>query len=189
MVTPHTREGYTAAETEPGRVKDEPAEMHDGNGKFLGVEGDLEIDEGNVEYNLKRCRELEEAFDNVTAHAEHEIAKIRLWMESEHKRIGAHLRWRHQGLKGLLWQSGEKTLSFVNGALRRRKRQVKVTVIDPEEFCRQWAESPYVRAKYEPAVSKIKEHLKATGEVIDGVEVEEQEDSFTVDVGFFEGSI
>ena len=135
--------------------------------------------EQRAEDHLRRRAYWAEQRQEKIAHAALEIAKVEAWRDTQTEKIDRHITWHDTGLKAFMWNSGAKTISLVQGTLKRIKGREKVEIIDEEKFL-EMAPEQLVRIKRSPDKREILAQIKAGGEIPEGVDLVTGEDSFSV---------
>ena len=143
----------------------------------------LDTDEG-VNKSMRAVRYFRRRQDAFKTQCQAEIGRIQHLMNDELDRLERRIAWHEQGLRSFLWASGEKTIKTVYGKLKRIAGREKVEVGDFGAF-KAWTENSdnrdLVRVKEEPDKTAIAKHIKATGEIPEGVDLVKGDDSFKVE--------
>ena len=176
-----------------GRV---PEDANEGSGAMpfddQVVDHPTDEDEEEVEAEIRECRHeqqadiilwtigvLEEQIEQVEALARQESAVIESWRASEVGRLHQRIQDLSGLLGGFMRHKDRKTLHLPHGELRLRAMPDRITInaaefrLDRTEFVR------VIPEQRVPDLQKIKAHLKATGEIPDGVGIEPQAPKFT----------
>jgi len=118
--------------------------------------------------------------DAIQARAAREIAAVKAWASDEEAKIERRTSWLYQMLQSFMWSVSAKSIKFPAGTLKRTKGRERVTVADESAFIASYRDTEMVRVKEEVAKSAIAKHIKATGEVPEGVEMERADDVFSI---------
>ena len=122
----------------------------------------------------------EQEIAKVKAIAEKLIQDIETWTD---KKIGQHqgqIEFLSKQMENYLRQKEIKSLPLPSGTIGLRKQQPKILIIDEDKFYEK-ADASILRRipeSFEPDLKAIKEKLKTTGEIPEGIEVTEQEAKF-----------
>ena len=133
---------------------------------------------------------------NIIQQAQKQIDKIRLWEEvqiAKHQGVIDGMTVRLQGFfLGLVVADPDlKTKSMVNGTMKVRKMQPLVVIEDkdlflknlgPDQHLKDGTELFRVNTKYEPDKKSILKYVKDTGDVPDGIMVEDRDDKFSITI-------
>lgn len=121
--------------------------------------------------------------------AEREIERIRAWLDEVNGSLerhaeffDSHLRYYHRTI--LNSDPSRKTVKLPAGTLKARKRPDTIEIVEPEAFI-EWARvarPEFIRTKFEINKSVVREAVLKDGEVIEGVEAEPGDISFSVEV-------
>ena len=144
-------------------------------------DADIELieSEERAEEHLRTLAYWQAEAARIKDHADREVDKIEKWREAENEKIQRKIDWHEQGLRGFLWQSGAKTISLINGKLKRIKGRDRVEIPDVDAFVSQ-APGEFLNVKTIPDKTSVMAHIKETGEIPDGVDLVTGEDSFKV---------
>ena len=135
-----------------------------------------------AERHLHAVARLRRERDAVEAHAQ----LLRERIDRLERRLLADLErkeaWHQQGLWAFLVNSGRRSLELVNGKLKLVKGRERVEVADPEQFVAN-ADPELVRRKLilEPDKRAILARIHTTGEIPEGTELVQGDDSFKVE--------
>ena len=150
-----------------------------------GEEDDFAIEFEEVTSRLQadallwQLGKLEAEIQEINALAAAEIAQIQRWQEREGGKLEERATAFSAPLKAFLRREERKSLRLPHGELKLRKLPDKIIVHEEvfnynrEEFIR------VIPEKREPDLPKIKKHLKATGELLVGVDLQLGEQKFT----------
>jgi hypothetical protein len=124
-------------------------------------------------------RRLEARMDRNERAARAQIDHITLWLETANGRLDRQRRWILRQCRRWMEREGLKTASLANGVLRIRPVPDRLEILDKEKVL---ADPRFVRIvpeKREVDRKAIRDHVKATGEVPEGVEFIPQEPRFS----------
>jgi len=116
----------------------------------------------------------------ILERAKRETDRVEAWRDKEMAKIDRRRAWLSGSLQAFLWSSKAKSIKFPAGTLKRTMGRERVTVEDEEAFIERHRGTELVRVKEEVAKSAISAHIKTTGEVPEGVELEGAEDTFSI---------
>jgi len=157
-----------------------PDEFGDGgNGKVVTEElppVTVEAEEG-ANKSLRAVRYWRAEARKVAFQAQTEVDRIKAWEERELARLDRRIAWHEEGLRAFLWGTGKKTLKLAFGTLKRTAGRDRVVVEDAPAFL-QAAGPDLVRVKTDPDKAAILRHIKATGEIPEGCDLVQGEDTF-----------
>ena len=151
-------------------------------------------DMSTAEWAMRKIKESENEIEKLEAHAKSEKERIDNWLKEAsetHKNTIEHFT---NHLRFYLETENKKSIKLINGTLSKRKRQPKWELEDKETLVKQLENKglqELIRIKKEPDLSEIKKAFDVvegkainteTGEIIEGINVIEQEDSFSVRV-------
>ncbi|GGN66348.1 host-nuclease inhibitor Gam family protein [Oceanobacillus indicireducens] len=153
-------------------------------------------DDQAANWALRKIKQLKEQQEENTALAEAEISKIEAWLQSVNGEAQGSIDY-FQGLLAKYAMSKResdpkfKSKKLPNGAVRFKKQQPKWHYDDKKlvESLKESGETDLIRIKEEPNKTALKKLFvvqegkvinPGTGEVIEGVTVEEREDKFEV---------
>ncbi len=152
---------------------------------------DQDINEVEVDALLHVIEKENDKIKEINSQAQDQIDKIKQWQESinekRQKRIDRLTETLHAFF---LYKKKEdptvKTISFPNGTLKARKQQSLLIIEDREQFFRALGDKQElvrVVVKHDPDKKAIIKYIKETGDVPEGVSLEERDDKFTVTTG------
>lgn len=105
-----------------------------------------------------------------------EQERLKHWATAPERRMA----WLAEQLSLFLKRTGATKASFPDGNLSYRKQPEAVEIEDEEAFCAANRGTPLVRVKLEPDRVAIKDWIKETGELPEGVRLVRADDKFTV---------
>ena len=149
----------------PGAVDEPDSEEEDVAVEWAEVTTRLQADGA-----LWQLSQLEDERREIESLAQHEIEHIQRWQEQETARLAQRIQLFSSSLEAFLKREGHKSLRLPHGELKLRKAPDTLQ-IDEETF--DWTQEAFVRIVPEqrkPDVAKLKKHLKATGELLPGVQ-------------------
>ena len=144
-------------------------------------------DEAQAEETLRRLKWWRSEQQRITAHAEQQMEEIRRWQDGELEEVTQKIAFHENCLASYLLRLGRKSLSLITGTFKFRKQPDKIEVLDKAAF-ELWAQGKDTDAWWNVTVTKspkkaaIKELIKSTGEIPDGVEYVEQPDKLAVEL-------
>jgi len=118
--------------------------------------------------------------EQVAAAYNAEIQRLQLNATAEAAKRDGRMAWLSQALAGYYHASGATKITLPYGTLSQRKQPERITIEDIDAFCQANSGSDLVRTKETPDKKAIKQHIKADGEIPDGVEVERADPKFTI---------
>ncbi len=125
-------------------------------------------------------REKEKELNRYKAFAEESINRTTRWLESKDKSITSAIDFLSNQIKFYLKSSNLKSLSLPNGKIGFRKNPSTLEIIDEDIFFAN-ALPEFIRhtpENFEPNIKAIKEHIKKTSELPQGVELKGSEPKF-----------
>ncbi|QDP50154.1 MAG: putative DNA ends protecting protein [Prokaryotic dsDNA virus sp.] len=125
---------------------------------------------------------LENKREDIDKIAEKQINKVEKWKDGQTAKLDRNIDFLKFKLEMYLRGVGESSMDLPNGKINFRKQTDKVTIVDEEKFLKTANEGlirtiPEIR---KPDLMAIKKHIKETGELVDGVEVNTREKKFYV---------
>lgn len=129
---------------------------------------------------LWRIKYLEDEISQYKSTAEKLMQEIETWLESKAKQKQSQIDFLSGRMEEYLRTREIKSMSLPAGIVGLRRQPDKVEVINEELFYEK-ADTSLIRKipeTQEPDLKKIKEHIKQTGEVPDGVDVVSQDSKF-----------
>lgn len=117
---------------------------------------------------------------SIEARYMREIEHAQAWRDAEMAKLDRRKGWLSGILQAFLWATGAKSIKFPAGTLKRTKGRERVTVEDEATFIETHRGTDLVRIKEEVAKAAIAKHIRNTGEVPEGVEMERAEDIFSI---------
>ena len=147
------------------------------------------IDESKADALLYCIGKEQSGMNDVQMQAQSQIDKIKLWEEvqtAKHQKVIDDMTVRLQGYFYALKSTDPdlKTKSMVNGTMKVRKRQPLITVEDEGLFLQKdnGDLTRIVHASLAPDKKAIKKYIKETGDIPEGISVEERDDKFSVTI-------
>jgi len=155
-------------------------------------------DDQKANWVLRKIKQMQDKIERNNNLADAEIHKIEQWRERENEQANNSIKY-FQGLLAEYAVSKRekdphlKTINLPNGRFGFRKRQPKWKYNDEKVInaLKQAGRTDLIRIKEEPNKKKIKKTFdvidgkaidKETGEVVEGITIEEQPESFNVRV-------
>lgn len=144
-----------------------------------------------ADWCLEKIAEAENEIEKNNAYAEMQMQKIKDWNEDVNKEHKNTIDFMSSHLQRYLMEENVKSIKLINGNIGFRKQQDKWKIEDDAglvQFLEDTELHDLVRVKKTPALSEMKKHLSVvgnqvvyemTGEVIEGITIEEQPDKFT----------
>tara|TARA_R110000824_G_scaffold7698_1_gene34807 strand:- start:13363 stop:13890 length:528 start_codon:yes stop_codon:yes gene_type:complete len=146
------------------------------------------VGQEDAESRLWVVKRLRSDLAEIKAHADIERARIATWETSEASKVSRQMDWLEKGLRAFLMGTGKVTMNLIGGKLKYRKGREKVEIEDEQQFVSDYnsgglEDQGFIREtiKHAPDKKAILAHIKATGEVPEGVELVYGEDSFSMD--------
>lgn len=127
---------------------------------------------------LWQIAQLEMEQERNNRSADHQIKRIQLWQRAENQQLQKRIESKAILLRNYMEHTGKRTENLVNGSIRLRKQQPKITI----QNCFDLEQDSFVRIipeQRKPDLRAIRKHLKETGEVLPGTEVEMQPDKLS----------
>ena len=156
-------------------------------------------DDSKANWALGKIGELKDELESSQKLAEKEIDKVERWLAKEEKRIGNEIDFFEDLLFKYALRLKNKdpkfrTKSLPNGAIKFRKQRDK-WVYDDEKLLNYLEKSEMhdlIRINKEPKKNKLREKFDIsqgdklinpeTGEIVDGITIEERGDKFSTEV-------
>jgi len=129
---------------------------------------------------LWRIKYLEDEISQYKSTAEKLMQEIEAWLEPKFKQKQSQIEFLSGRMEEYLRTREIKSMSLPAGLIGLRKCQDKIEITNEELFYEK-ADANLIRKipeTQEPDLKKIKEQIKLTGEVPDGVDVVSQESKF-----------
>lgn len=195
-------ERRTGALVEAPMVDDlgHPGPVADQGDDVTYVDYDEEID-GSIENLTVTSEEIAEDTLEVIAywankaeaikrHAQQRAQRIEEWRQGELEKIERKIAWHEHGLERLLATRKAKTINLINGTLKRRAGREYIRLPDSLDEQNQIFQSlsishpDLVERKVQLKLDKAKaiKHIRDTGEIPDGLDVERAEERFYVNI-------
>src|SRR5690625_58054 len=147
-----------------------------------------------ADWALSKIAEAENEFEKNKEYADMQRHKIDEWEKEVNSEYENTIDFMKSHLQLYLQTQDKKSIKLINGNIGFRKKQDKWNIQNNEELGKALESTKVhelIRVKKEPALSELKKHLtvvgdqvvyERTGEVIDGVTIEKQDDSFNVKI-------
>tara|TARA_R110002020_G_scaffold35413_1_gene106860 strand:+ start:149 stop:673 length:525 start_codon:yes stop_codon:yes gene_type:complete len=147
------------------------------------------IDESKADALLYCIGKEQSGMNDVRMQAQKQIDKIKLWEEvqtAKHQKVidGMEIRLQSYFIALVVDNPDLKTKSMVNGTMKVRKRQPLITVEDEGLFLQKdnGDLTRIVPASLAPDKNAIKKYIKETGDIPEGISVEERDDKFSITI-------
>ena len=147
-----------------------------------------------ADWALTKIAEAENEIEKNKSYADMQRHKIDEWETDINKEFENTISFMKSHLQLYLQTQNKKSIKLINGNIGFRKRQDKWNIQNNEELVKALESTELhdlIRVKKEPALSELKKYLtvvgdqvlyEKTGEVIEGIKIEKQEDSFNVKI-------
>lgn len=145
----------------------------------FAVEFEEVTDRLQADGTLWQLSRLEDELREVEDLATREIEQIQRWRVGESRRLKGRMELFSSSLEAYLKREQRKSLRLPHGEIKLRKAPDKLIVdedifdLNQEDFVR------IVPEQRKPDIAKMKKHLKATGELLPGVDLEIGEVKFS----------
>lgn len=112
--------------------------------------------------------------------ADETIKEITDWFEKKKSQLEGQIRFLCDQMQNYLTIQDLKSLSLPSGKIGFRNQQEKIQIIDYDLFYKKALPVllRHVPESYEPDMKKIKEHIKTTSEIPEGIDVIPQDPKF-----------
>jgi len=129
-----------------------------------------------------QSKALETKKNEITQQAQLEVSVITEWRDKKTAEIDRQIEYLKSRLKAYLTELNVKTLELPHGILKFRKNPDRVTITDMEIFMKNAMPETVtvIPEQVRPDLTKIKAHIKSTGEIPSGVELITGENNFTI---------
>ena len=137
-------------------------------------------DQQTAEWVVRRIAESRKRQNEIDELYQAEMFRLKTWKEKEMQKEQSNIEYFETVLKPWAQEQG-KSVSLPSGKVRFRKMQDKF--IYDDQMVIAWAKQHLpeaIRVKEELEKKAIKDHVKATGELPDGLSIEQQEPKFEV---------
>ena len=139
-------------------------------------------DSSQAEAHLKALDYWRYEAEQINEHAEKQIERAKQWREEQLSTINKRINYHESGLIAFLQTQGKKTVKLINGTIKRIAGRDRVEVNDfGALLAYDQGKRGLVRIKQEPDKKAIMDHIKASGELPNGVDLVTGEDSFKVE--------
>lgn len=147
-----------------------------------------------ADWALNKIAEAENEIEKNKSYADMQRNKIDKWEKEVNSEYENTISFMKSHLQLYLQAQDKKSIKLINGNIGFRKRQDNWNIQNNEELVKVLESTELhdlIRVKKEPALSELKKHLtvvgdqvlyEKTGEVIEGIKIEKQEDSFNVKI-------
>lgn len=124
-------------------------------------------------------RKLESQMAENESSAQAQLDQIALWLETANGKLDRQRRHLLNQCRQWLEVSGRRSASLVNGVIKLRKRPDKLEILDRDQVLSNSRFQRVIPAKVEIDKKAIRDHVKATGEIPEGVDLVPQTDQFS----------
>lgn len=147
-----------------------------------------------ADWALTKIAEAENEIEKNKKYADMQRHKIDEWETDVNKEYENTIDFMKSHLQLYLQTQDKKSIKLINGNIGFRKRQDKWHIPNEEELIKTLESTELddlIKVTKKPKLAEIKKHLSVigdqviyekTGEVIDGVTIEKQDDSFNVKI-------
>lgn len=138
-----------------------------------------------LDHYLEQLRERESEIERNAQIMTRRMAMIQAWERDANGRIERECQWLRQMIEALGRQydfGKKKSRALPNGTFGFRAKPATLEITDPTAALA-FAEANGLPIKKSVGVTPLKEHFKATGEIPDGCEYVEPEETFYVRAG------
>ena len=142
-------------------------------------ETDNQLDQAKIDQILFIVRKLEHQMADNEASAQTQLDQIAMWSEIANGKLDSQRRYLLTMCRQWLEQTGERSASLVNGVIKLRKRQAKLEILDADKVLEDSRFQREIPAKVEIDKKAIRDHVKTTGEIPEGVDLVPQADQFS----------
>ena len=129
---------------------------------------------------LWKIKFLEQELDKHQRVAENTIKEVSDWFEKKKSQLDNQIRFLCDQMQNYLTIQDLKSLSLPSGKIGFRNQQDKIEIINYDLFYNKALPEllRHVPESYEPDLKKIKEHIKTTSEIPEGIDIVPQEPKF-----------
>ena len=132
---------------------------------------------GRAESDLRRIAEARQEIEEIKSHAQEQRNQTDAWEAREIERLENSIRWQINNVNIYASRSEKKTVRLINGTIKRIAPRLSIEITDeskiPEKYIRR-------TEKISPDKKAILDHVKETGEIIDGADLVEGEESWKI---------
>ena len=143
----------------------------------LAVADDVVDGEGRAEDHLRALTYHRQRIAQIHAHAQEEIEKITLWNERQCATIERRCPYHRSSLETWIQAIGAKTAKLIHGTVKVVKGRRSVAILNetliPNKFMRE-------KVTYAPDKKAIMAAMDDTGELVDGTEIVDGEDTVSI---------
>ena len=147
-------------------------------------QADLQKEEVTPEIRFTRflwkIKFIEQELDKHQRVAEAMINEVSSWFDKKKSQLEGQIRFLCDQMQNYLVIQDLKSLSLPSGKIGFRNQQDKIEILDYDLFYSKALPAllRHVPESYEPDMKKIKEHIKTTSEIPEGIEVSSQDPKF-----------
>ena len=141
----------------------------------------------DVEDSLKHLKYWRGVMTAAEEHHIHEVGKANAWLGAKQKEYLEKTAYHESVCRAHLEASGKKTLSLINGTLKKRAGRDSIVILDEKQL-EAWAREQgvmdtFFRTKVTVAPDKkaVMDYIKDGGELPLGIDISTAEDTYTVD--------
>ena len=141
-------------------------------------ESDTAFEMADIDRLLLRVKAIDEIEQDITTSSEKQLCSIKLWTEIRMSRLNKQRDYYLVYLRAYLESRNKRTEKLVNGTISLRKLQPQLIIEDEEKVLSQ---GEFVRTKSVTSIDKksIRNSIKATGVLPDGIDLVEQADKLS----------
>ena len=141
----------------------------------------------DVEDSLKHLAYWRAEMAQARAHYDIEVGKAEVWILNEEIKYKDKIAYHESVCRAHLEASGKKTLSLINGTLKKRAGRDSIVILDEKQL-EAWALEQGVRDQFfrtkvtvAPDKKAVMDYIKDGGELPLGIDISTAEDTYTVD--------
>ena len=129
---------------------------------------------------LWKIKFIEQDIEKNRRVAEETIKEITDWFEKKKSQLEGQIRFLCDQMQNYLTIQDLKSLSLPSGKIGFRNQQDKIEITDYDLFYNKALPEllRHVPESYEPDMKKIKEHIKTTSEIPEGIDITPQDPKF-----------
>ena len=143
-----------------------------------------QLTEAHYDLMILEIREIENEIEKNFSEANKEAEIIHNWALEKNSKLNDKVDFLKTKLECYIRDLDKKTVDLPNGQLKIRKKPDRVEIKDPELFIKN-ATSDMLRTipeNYKPDLNGIKNFIKRSGKIPQGVEYIDGEESFTLTI-------
>jgi len=129
---------------------------------------------------LWKIKFIEQELNKHQRVMEETISEVSGWFDKKKTQLEGQIRFLCDQMQNYLSIQDLKSLSLPSGKIGFRNQQNKIEIVDYDLFYNKAGNAflRHVPESYEPDMKKIKEHIKTTSEIPEGVDITPQEPKF-----------